>query len=324
MGEASPTDITVAEGTALTAAKLRGCLYGSAVGDALALPYTGLSAVFTGSMGRETVQGFKPHRSGNYLSGQPSFRVQLMLAVSEALGHEESGLTAEALGSYLYPPARDRVLVEPSDGLLPCLEAWVRGRRCPAVPGVEPPVHLLPLALVEQDDDQVVKNLVAAAPCTGHDSPDALGLGAAFLFSTRYTFAAEEIVLGDLLDAARAAAARFSDTVAEDLNSITDLLCLSERDGMGPLAGEVSSRAAYQVIAGLISFLKSPYDCERGYMIAQRSGAGCVAAFICGALSGAFNGEDKVPRQLRQGLVLRQELERCARALIGRWGHAPR
>jgi hypothetical protein len=289
---------------------------GAAVGDALAFPYAGLSPIFTGSLGRESVQSFRAHRSGNYPVGQGSHFVQLTLAVVEALSEGDLAVTADRIGSYIYPLARDRLLVAPPPGLLASLEGWARGRTSPRV-NAEPPVHLLPLALLEWGSAEALgDDLIAAARSTGHDSPEGLAMGAAFLAAARFSLLREDIVLGDLIDETRNLAGRFSPRVAEDLGRIPDLLCVSERDGIGPHAGVMSSPAVFQVVAGLISFLKSPHDCGRSYLIAQRSGAGCAAAFVCGALGGAFNGEAKIPPVLRETVSMRAEVQRRASALL--------
>jgi ADP-ribosylglycohydrolase len=302
----------------MTEDKLRGCLYGAAAGDALMFPYEGHSPIYTESLGREAVGAYKRHRSGRYPAGQVTWAVQLALAVGDAVSEGGPGVSAELVGSYLFPLARDRVLVAPPDGLIDALEAWARGRPGRGRDGAEAPIHLLPFVLADPEgDEQTDRALVAAARLTGHDVPEALALGAAFFSSVRYSLAAAEIVLGDLLDRARGGAARYADAIAEDLNAVPDLLCLSERDGIGPLAEEVSSAAAFPVLAGLISFLKSPYDCERSFLIAQRSGAGCVAGFVAGALGGAFNGESRIPEALKEAMVVRDEIERSAGALIG-------
>lgn len=297
---------------------VRGCLFGAAVGDALAYPYGGLSPVFTASLGREAIQRFKPHRAGAHPLGQVTFSVQLTIGVVEALAHNGGAVSGDTVGSYLYPLARDRALVAAPAALFASLEAWARGR--PAAPrsDAEPPIHLLPLALIpEESGGDPLRDLEDAARPTGHDAPESLALGAAFFAAVRYTLSVREVVLGDFLDAVRAAAARFAPAASESFNAMLDLLSLSERDGIGPLAERIASASAFPLVAGMMSFVKSPYDAERSLLIAQRSGAGCAAAFVCGALGGAFNGAAAVPRTLVENLVVRDELRASVGALLG-------
>jgi len=301
--------------------KIRGCLYGAAVGDALALPYGGLSSVFAGALGKEALEAFKPHRSGAFPVGQSSSLVQLMLAVGQAIGEHGGELTSDVLGGYLFPLARDRALVCAPGDLIAALEAWVRGRSAPPRADAEAPIHLLPLALLEgETEEDLTRKLLAAVKPTGHDRAEALALGATFLSVVRYCLAADEVVLGDLLDAARAAAARFSASVSEEVNRIPDFLCLAERDGMGPLRERIPQNSVFEVIAGMVSFLKSPYSGERSLLIALRSGGGCAAGFVCGALAGAFGGEGKIPRRLRETLALKREIESRVAVFLRRRG----
>ncbi len=289
--------------------KVTGCLLGAAVGDALAFPFEGLSPVFTGSLGREAVQAFRAHRSGCFPEGQVSAYTQLMMTVAEALRECAGEGLAEAVGRFLFPPARDRLLVEPSAGLLASLEGWARGKSAGPRERAEPPLHLLPLACNEYvHDEDLFRDLSDAARCTGHEGAETLGAGAAFLAAVRYSMSVGEIVLGDMLDAARGGALRFSRKVATAVHQIPDVIFLAERDGACPLKEHAPTTAVFQVLSGLMSFLKSPYDCERSLLIALKGGGGCAAAFVCGALAGAFNGEAKLPAALARAVVSGEEL----------------
>ncbi len=303
----------------LTPDKIAGSLLGAAVGDALAFPFEGLSSVFTGALGREVVQAFRAHRSGMYACGQTTAFTQLMLAASEALADPCGEAPGDVVGRFLFPPARDRLLVEPPAGVLAALDAWFRGGSCRARADAEPPIHLLPLALRDHaHEDALYRDLAAAARCTGQDAPDVLAAGAAFLAAVRHSLSAGEIVLGDMLDAARGGALRFSRGAAAGVDAIPDALFVAERDGACPFENGTAVPAVRQVLAGLMSFLKSPYDCSRGLLIALKSGGGRAAGFVCGALAGAFGGEAAIPADLARAVRDGAEVRRCAGALAGR------
>ncbi len=300
-----------------TEARRSGSVLGAAVGDALAFPWEGLSSVYTAALGREVVQSYKAHREGTYRPGQGSYLAQLMAAVLEYMSRHGRHADSEALGRYLYPLARDRVLVRPPERLCEALEDWARGRSSRIRGPAEPPLHLLPLAVFSgpQEEGEFAARLLAAAAITGQDAPESLGAAAAFFAAVRSCLRAEEIVLGDLLDVCQEGARRFSPAVARDTSCVVDMLGRSERDGMESFERYGSTSASGRVIAGIVAFLKSPYDMERALLIALRSGGGCQTAFTCGALSGAFLGQSGIPKRLRGDLVMGRTLEQYLRAV---------
>ncbi|GEM_PF-520664 len=301
----------------ISADKVVGSLLGAAVGDALAFPFQGLSPVFTGALGREAVQAFHAHRSGRYPAGRTTAFTQLLLAAAEALADTSGEAPGETVGRFLFPPARDRLLVEPPAGLLAALDAWSRGGSCAPRAEAEPPIHLLPLALCGSPHEEALyRDLAAAARCTGQDAPEVLAAGAVFLAAVRHCLNAGEIVLGAILDTARDGARKFSETVAAGVDAIPDALFRAERDGACPLGNRAP--AMRPVFAGLMSFVKSPYDCGRALLIALKSGGGCAAGFVCGALAGAFGGEAAIPAGLAQAVCDGAAARRCAWALAGR------
>lgn len=295
----------------LSTETIRGALMGAALGDALGFPYDGYSSVYTGTLTDDLFGQFKAHRSGRYAAGQVTAFTQLTLALLPAMpGKSSMDVSSRAVGGVLFPLAREGRLVKPSLHLLAAMEAWARMRNAPRADSVSAPVHLLPLAFLSfSDEAELLRAIREAALPTGHDFPESLAVAAVFLFTLRYILSVEDIVLGDLIDEARAAAGHFSDTVSMAVDAIPELLYQCRRKSITPALSDTADQMIDAVLSGLMGFLMSPYDYRHSLLMTLKSGGGCAPAFVCGAFSGALNGESRLPEGLIAALPNFQEAD---------------
>ncbi len=302
--------------------KLYGSLFGAVIGDALGFPYSGYSAVYRRWIDTSAVKAYKAHRSGQYPPGRFTALSQMLLGVLEALSGKSGRSAGDSIGRYLFPLARDRLFIGGAEVVTMSLEAWARKSSAhhPFEAGngakrrIIPPLHLLPLAFLEyENEDALYNTIISAAKPTGHDFPLSLAVASGFIAAVRYAVSSDEIVLGMLIDAVSQAASRFSAYVAERIKHIPDYLFSIDREGTVSFEAELSEPMLFQVLSGITSFVRDPYDVERSLLIVLRNGGGCAAAFVCGALAGVFSGEQKLPPALRENIAEFQEVQRLTR-----------
>jgi len=283
--------------------KTLGCLYGLAIGDALGFPveFMDISEIKI-KHGRKGINDFHPLRT--HPAGSYSDDTQMSLAITKALIKTKN------------PNSLDEVMENISDEFV----EWANSSENNRAPGttcmrgcrnLEQGMHWkksgdidskgcgaamrsAPIGLLYNDIEKVVEVAHAASACThAHPTGIASGIATACLaYFAMHDYKPEEMIdkVCELTD--------YADTLGEfrkKMLQVKEVLDLEPEKAMPKLGkGWIGEEA---VAIAMYAFLKSPNDYKKTVLTAANiTGDSDSTACIAGAISGAYNGIENVPK----------------------------
>lgn len=316
--------------------RFRGTIQGAAIGSALGFPYSGSSRTFMRALGSEVLQGYVRHRNGYYPVGQHGAGVQMLSLAADAISHAGAVDPVQIVDHWI-PLWRENRIIERLPDVDVAMSRWLRrgteARGCACGPGENGSGSLVSSILIglwdHDSPDALVDDCERLIGVT-HEDTEVRAVCAALASIIGHNLTHHDVVLGDVIDGATAAAARIDTSVPRRIQEIPMLLAASEAEAFEKLAGSeeeisdvehsgVENRALPIFLVALHSWLRSPSDpLEVMGSCLHSGGAVEMTAAVGGALVGSCVGEECFPARLIEGLLERDEITSSADRLYQR------
>jgi ADP-ribosylglycohydrolase len=317
--------------------KFRGAVLGSAVADALAFPYQHYSRGFLRSIAHPLAMEMADHHAGFHPRGQWSDETQCLLATIRAIA-EDGAVHAASIASRLVSLRHDQLLVEPEPSLGRALDILASGDVSVSDAGLEPghaeaapAARAIAIGLWQHERPEELARDTDTSTRITHRDPRSLATAAAIAAGIAVNVSADELMLGEFLDAVAGAAGRHDPLLAEAVLDFPRVLSLSEDralrhfdslspdDRYPPSPDGMGTYCIPVLLAALYYFLKAPYRYEVVVERCLRVGGRIdTLAFLAGSLSGALGGESAIPGHLVTGLFHAEEISVLADDLFAR------
>lgn len=312
--------------------KFIGTLIGTGVGDALGRPFEGwFGTQIEAQTGRITdlMDDFSPY---NLPAGQYTDDTQLTIAIAESLvrsnGLDINDLIKRFIDWLSEPP------IGPGHGCLSSINKLREGlswqEAASESGGNGTAMRVSPIGLFYYKDKPTVIEKARLSSIITHKHWAATASAIVVAHSVAYLINCKSLNTNDFLNeiASSVAHPEFEDYAQNILNlkkylKMDKRAALTELGGMGikppwPNPAEtgegfISIYAMSTTLASLYCFLLSPHDFENSVIEAVMAGGdtdSCGA--ITGAISGSFNGIEKIPARWVQPLVNRKKIEELA------------
>ncbi len=301
--------------------RFRGALLGAAFGSALGFPHSGSSRTFMRALGSEVVQGFVRHRNGYFAKGQYGASVQLLTLAADAIADGQD-IRPEKVVEHWIPLWRENRIVERLSDVDVAMSRWLRlgieARGCACGPGELGSGSLLSSTLVglwDHDNPDSLHDDCESLIGVTHEDAEVRAVCAALACVIGHNLTHHEVVLGDVIDAATAAATRIDPAVAMRIQEIPMLLATSVEQAFIQLAstpGELSevehagvdNRALPIFLVALHNWLRSPSDPMSVISSCLHTGGAVeMTAAVGGALVGSSVGDERFPEDLMSELL---------------------
>ena len=314
---------------------IRGALLGAAIADALALPHLHHSRTYLQSLSEPVATRYDAHHSGFYPPGQYSDDTQYCVAALEAI-LDRGAIDAAEIASRFVPLWREKRLIDPEPQTAAAIGRIATGETAiteagwgPGRAEITPATWALAPALWLGEPCAELTETVGATTALTHTDSRTLACSAAAAAGVAHNLHEPELVLGPFLDSMADAARRYDDRVAAEILDFPRILSTTEprawrhfatllEDESYPADAEgLGSYCMPSLWVALYQFLRSPNDFERCVSSSIACGGHMdTAAFLCGALSGARVGSDRLPRSLVENLVEYERITRLADRLF--------
>ncbi len=317
-------------------ARFRGTMLGAAIGSALGFPHSGSSRTFMRALGSEVIEGYVRHRNGYFPVGQHGAGVQLMTLAAEAIATVGS-VQPQSIVDHWIPLWRENRIIERLPDVDVAMSRWLRrgrdARGCACGPGEVGSGSLVTSVLIglwDHDDPTSLVDDCERLIGVTHEDQEVRAVSSALASVISHNLTHKDVVLGDVIDGATAAAARIDMAVADRIQEIPMLLASSELVAFDQLASSsdessnadhsgIENRALPIFLVALHSWLRNPV--EPMLVIGSCLSAGGaveMTAAVGGALAGSCSGEHRFPAVLKEGLLEGEEISAAADLLYQR------
>ncbi|MCA8960618.1 MAG: ADP-ribosylglycohydrolase family protein [Planctomycetes bacterium] len=307
-----------------------GALVGGAIGDALGFPHEGRSRSFMFALGDEATDRYEAHRSGYHGPGQYSIETQFALLTVESLV-KEGRFDPSMIAARLTDLYRDNGAVGRDVESIPAFERLAAGATwdrsgSQSARGGGALSRAVPIGLWYHDRLDRCAEAAAESARITHSSSVPMAACAAVATAAAYCVTHREVILGEFIDDLVAATRPIDTEVADGIANLPHVLASPEPAVIHELlaigrdenivAEGLASDARAALLCALYYFLRSPsrFDrCVQGCLLVGGDVDG--PAFLAGALSGAFNGEEGLRSDLRDELFEVERITRLAEEL---------
>lgn len=317
--------------------RFRGAVLGAAIGDALAFPHEHYSRSFLSSLAHPLAEEYVVPPSGFHPAGQYGYATQTMLAVLSSI--VESGeVTGEGLVSHLLPLWHGNLLVKTEPSMTEAMRRIADGTDWRDA-GMDvghaesaPLARTIALALWNHQDPERLVDVVGLSTRITHKDPRVSACAAACAAAVACNLGAEELILGEFLDAVGTAAGAYDGVIRDVILDFPRILSQTEsrallylmslcadtrypqgEDGLGEYCVPTTLTAIYY-------FLRSPYQFPKVADWCLRLGGRIdMVTFLAGAITGALVGDERLPSGLVAGLLNSTEIAACVAQLHEAW-----
>jgi len=279
----APPDPEIEQIEAEMRTRFLGCMIGLAIGDAKGMPAESKSVEYGEYVANtfDYLRGYLPAGHFTDDTHHATFLAESLLEMKNFDAKDFLDKLSHMDMNRGYGPTTLQAILRYVGGM-PAGEAGLES------PGNGPSMRIAPLALLYHFDTDLMRKFVKESANTTHTMPEAIGGALAVSFSVAYMLNhyGEKLdkakFLKELIDFVRPESPELADALKDDAD-------LMERQGC---------RVLESVPHAIKAFLSDPYDFEKAVSQAIRGGgdADTIAAIV-GAISGAFNGLDKIPQQ---------------------------
>ena len=311
--------------------RFRGALVGGAIGDALGFPFEGSTRNLMLAVGSGVTQRFERHRSGYYPPGQYSDDTQMTLATVDAI-LEVEGVEGRVVADHFVPLWRENRIIGRGSACSEAIGRLMRGEadwESSGAPegraGNGAAMRATPLGLWHYDDPAALLEDIEVVSAITHQDRRAIAGAAAVATAIAYCVTHRDVILGEFLDDVAKAAAHFHEDLAAYLRDLPRILSFQEEDALrhfSTLGLETPYRENHDgitpfviptVLVAFYYFLRSPEHFERTVGSCLQAGGDVdTVASIAGALSGAQNGDEGIPKHLREGVLHTGQISKLA------------
>ncbi len=292
-----------------------GCLLGVAIGDALGMPFEGLPAQAIGQRyGRVTDFVAAPRRGLS--AGQFTDDTQMMLMHAESIvasGKVDPEDLAQRFMAWLRSGSArgiGRSTLHSIRRLMQGVPWQESGQTGEYSAGNGVAMRIAPVGLLYCRDRGKLPQAVEVGGCITHLHPEALkgGLAVAYAVAQLVT---GEVALDSLLDDIVAFVGECE--VTRNVARARELLAAGTPTDRALEALGTSGYVVHTVASALYCFLRTPNDFEETVIAAVMGGGDTdTTGAVAGAISGAFNGLEGIPRRWLEGVEERERIERLA------------
>jgi ADP-ribosylglycohydrolase len=278
-----------------------GCLIGQAVGDALGFTSENLSRErIKLKFGRLTEYQVRP--GGAFYTDDTQLAIMLAETLLEA-GEFSSKLFRQKLARWyiVVPRLSGR---STKNAALKCLFGF-RSTGYDA-PGSSGAMRIAPLGLFYANDHSELRKATIECCQITHTNKSAIAGALIAAFSVAYAVNSETINVDEYLDLISREAGAFNDSIAQRIQSLPQLLSLSEDEAVAELLknSTVTGSPIDDIIAAAVfAFVKYNNNFEQSIQFCVNAGWDTdTMAAINGAICGAWKGIDGIPKRYVDGL----------------------
>jgi len=291
-----------------------GTIVGCAVGDALGAPFESIGA---NKLFQDEPLHYRPFQG--YPPGQYTDDTQMTLAIVRAILRDD-GINGKTITEEFAELWRSGEIVGPGLSCSDAIWRYIRGEapwhRCGTERGRAgngTAMRASPVGLWDYDTTEKIAHDAALISIMTHTDQRAIAGAVAIACAVAYLVTRDELVPADFVEQVSKAVAGQSAEFARAIDKLPGLLDADERDAVPVIINEgwaghdpslgVTPFVIPTVLASLYAFLRYPRDFASAVKTVINMGGDVDStASITGAISGAFNGIDAIPKQLRDEL----------------------
>ena len=299
--------------------KFIGTLVGLAIGDALGMPFEGMSALeIKEQFGK--IYDFMPHPTSKLKPGQYTDDTEMMICLAESIINSKEVVPEDVSRKYLswYLSGDWRGIGRTTYKALLNLKKGISWQRSGISDkwsaGNGTAMRVAPIGLFDWQDLAKLKRDAELDAVITHNNPEAIAGSQAVAF-TIARLVSGEVELGNLIDEACEFIGECE--LAKRLIYAKRLLEANKPPEVALMMMGTSGYVVETVPSALYCFLKSPRDFERTVISCVMAGGDTDAvAAIAGAISGAYNGLKGIPRRWVENVEDSQKIQALAQKLF--------